>query len=118
MERIQEIKGTHQTFEYPKDFDPQELLSTAFDIVYAEPIDIKIWFSAEQARYIKERRWSKTQSIEEQEDGSIILSMSTSGWWDVKSWVLSYGRHAKVLQPEELKNEVHGELNSATFQYL
>jgi len=117
VERIQEIKGTDQTFEYPKDFEPQELLSSAFDIVYAEPLDVKIWFSAEQARYIKERQWSKTQTIEEQEDGSIILSMSTSGWWDVKSWVLSYGANAKVLAPKELMDEIFQELCSASSQY-
>jgi len=41
---------------------------------------VKVWFSAEQARYIRERKWSGTQKIREQKDGSIILSIETSGW--------------------------------------
>ncbi len=84
VERIQEITKTGSSFKYPKDFDPEKLLESAFDIVYEEPIEVKIWFSADQARYIKERKWSKTQKIEDQKDGSIMLTVSTSGWGDVK----------------------------------
>jgi len=117
VERIQEITKTGSSFKYPRDFDPEELLESAFDIVYEEPIDVKIWFSADQARYIKERKWSKTQKIEDQKDGSIILSMSTSGWWDVKRWVLGFGSNAKVLEPEELKNIIRNDLKSLREAY-
>jgi predicted DNA-binding transcriptional regulator YafY len=117
LERIQEISKTGDFFEYPKDFDPEELLESAFDIVYEDPIDVKIWFSSGQAPYIRERKWSKTQKIEDQEDGSIILSMSTSGWWDVKKWILSYGAEAMVLEPEELKKEIIDEIEVAKENY-
>jgi len=93
------------------------LLESAFDIVCGEPIDVKIWFPAGQSRYIKERKWSKTQKIEDQKDGSIILSMTTSGWWDVKRWVLSFGADAKVLEPEELRKEIVEELEAAEDRY-
>ncbi|NQT57174.1 MAG: transcriptional regulator [Desulfobacteraceae bacterium] len=118
VERIQKITETGSSFEYPKDFDPEELLESAFDIVYGDPIDVKIWFSADQARYIKERKWSKTQKIEDQDDGSIILSMNTSGWFDIKRWVLSYGTNAKVLEPEKLRKEIIDELEVAKGKYM
>ena len=73
VERIQEIKESGLSFKYPEDFDPEELLESAFDIVYGDPIDVKIWFSANQAPYIKEKKWSKTQKTEDQEDDSIIF---------------------------------------------
>ena len=117
VERIEKIEGTGELFEYPEDFDPEELLESAFDIVYDDPVKVRIWFSAEQARYIKERKWSKSQKIIDQDDGSIILSMETSGWWDVKKWVLSYGSGAKVLEPEELKKEILDELTAAQDHY-
>ncbi len=117
VERIQDITKTDTSFEYPKDFDPQEFLESAFDIVYGDPIAVKIWFSADQARYIKERQWSRSQKIEDQEDGSIILSMKTSGRWDVMRWVLSYGADAKILEPEELRNNMIEELHSAVAKY-
>jgi len=117
VERIQKITETGSSFEYPKDFVPEELLESAFDIVYGDPIDVKIWFSADQARYIKERKWSKTQKIENQKDGSIILTMRTSGWWDIKRWVLSYGRDAKVLKPKEMKEDIVNEMRAAQSNY-
>ena len=92
-------------------------MESAFDIVYGDPVKVKIWFSADQVRYIKERTWSKSQEIIDQEDGSIILSMETSGWWDVKRWVLSYGSEAKVLEPENLKKEIRDELETARELY-
>ena len=117
VERIQDIKKTGESFEYPEDFDPEALLESAFDIVYGDPVKVKIWFFADQVRYIKERTWSKSQEIIDQEDGSIILSMETSGWWDVKRWVLSYGSGSKVLEPEGLKNEIRDELETARELY-
>jgi len=117
VERIQKINKTGEIFDYPKDFYPEELIESAFDIVYGDPVDVKIWFSADQARYIKERNWSKTQKIEDQEDGSIILSMSTSGWWDIKRWILSYGAEVEVLEPEELRDHILKEINIAKEHY-
>jgi predicted DNA-binding transcriptional regulator YafY len=117
VERIQGLAETGSIFAYPNDLDAEELLASAFDIVYGDPIKVKIWFSADQARYIRERQWSRTQEIEDQEDGSIILSMDTSGWWDIKRWVLSYGSAAKVLEPEELKEEIIDELDVALHAY-
>lgn len=117
VERIEEITETGSSFEYPKDFNPEELLESAFDIVYGDPVDVKIWFSASQARYIKERMWSKTQTIENQKDGSIILSMNTSGRWDIIRWVLSYGRDAKILNPQDLVDEIKFELKSSQNNY-
>jgi len=117
VERIQEITKTGEFFKYPKDFYPEELMESAFDIIYGDPVNVKIWFSADQARYIKERNWSKTQKIEDQEDGSIILSMETSGRWDVIRWVLSYGSEAEVLEPEELRDYIRKEIKVAIGYY-
>ncbi len=117
VERIQTFESTDDCFEYPKNFTPEQMLNSAFDIVYDDPIHAKIWFSAEQARYIKERRWAKEQKIKEQKDGSIIFEMKTSGLWDVKKWVLSFGQEAKVLGPEKLKKAVTGEIEALRKQY-
>jgi len=117
VERVQHLKKTGESFEYPEVFDPEALLESAFDIVCGDPVKVKVWFSPGQARYMKERKWSKSQEIIDQEDGSIILSMETSGWWDVKRWVLSYGSEAKVLAPEDLRREIQAELKALQDSY-
>ncbi|MBI3755524.1 MAG: WYL domain-containing protein, partial [Deltaproteobacteria bacterium] len=71
----------------------------------------------EQARYIKERQWAKEQKIKEQKDGSIILEIKTSGFWDVKKWVLSFGAEARVLKPEKLRKAVIEEMKAGLAGY-
>jgi predicted DNA-binding transcriptional regulator YafY len=108
---------TGNSFEYPEDFDPEKKLSEAFDMVFDNPIEARIWFSADQAKYVKERRFARRQKIIDQPDGSIILEMKTSGWWDVKRWVLGYGKDAVVLEPEKLRGEIREELKSQVKRY-
>lgn len=106
VERIKELVKTEDAFVYPEGFDPVERLRSAFNITMDDPIEVRIRFSAGQARYIMERQWADQQMIEEEDDGSVILTLQTSGWWDVKRWVLSFGAEAEVLEPIELREEL------------
>lgn len=117
VERIQSLELTGDSFDLPTDFNPETLLNSAFDSVYDDPLLVRIWFSAEQARYIKERTWAPGQKIAVEPDGGIILEMQTSGWWDVKKWALSFGAEANVLEPEELRTEIADELGRAMARY-
>lgn len=117
VERIVSIKETEDGFDDPVDFNPESLLEDAFGIVYDDPISLKIRFSSDQARYIQERRWAKKQRITKRKDGSIVLAMETSGWWDVEKWVLSFGADAEVLEPLEMRDEIKEHLQKALSLY-
>ncbi|MEJ5366446.1 MAG: WYL domain-containing protein [Desulfosoma sp.] len=103
VERILDIHKTGETFEYPNGLKPAELLSQAFDVVWNDPIEITVWFSAHAAPYVKERVWPGKYSWTENDDGSLLFHLKTSGYDDVKRWVLSFGRDAKVLKPKRLR---------------
>lgn len=117
VERIQKLTLSDAVFDYPEDFDPDALLDGAFSIIYDEPLEVKIIFSPVVARYIKERTWAKEQKLTEEEDGSVTLEMKTSGWIDVKKWVLSFGAEALVLAPDDLREEVKGEIEKLMGRY-
>jgi predicted DNA-binding transcriptional regulator YafY len=117
VERINKLTITEMNFAQPDDFDPDALLENAFSIVYDEHVNVKIRFSVDVARYIKERRWSKEQTITEEQDGSIVMHLKTSGWLDVKKWILSFGSDAELLEPEKLRSEIKEELDSANRNY-
>jgi predicted DNA-binding transcriptional regulator YafY len=106
VERIEKLEIGKTSFDYPDDFKPEELLDEAFGVVYDDPVTVKIRFSADQARYIRERTWARGQKIKEQKDGSIILTMKTSGWWDVRQWILSFGPDVELLEPVEKREEI------------
>ena len=106
VERIKSIEMSEKPFDWPKDFDPEALLNNAFGLYWDDPFSAKVKFPASQARYIKERKWAEKQQIDDLPDGSIILTMETSGSYDVKRWVMSFGSDAELLEPIDLRKEI------------
>lgn len=106
VERIREIHKTAETFEYPKGVNAADLLARAFDVIWDDPVEVTVWFSESAAPYIKERVWPGQYTVEDQEDRSIIFHLKTSGYDDVKRWVLSFGKDAKVLAPRRLREDI------------
>jgi predicted DNA-binding transcriptional regulator YafY len=117
VDRIHELQISDATFEIPTDFDPEMLLESAFQLTFEDPIEVEIWFAQDQARYIEERMWAKEQEIRENDDGSIILKMKTSGVFDLKKWILSFGSYACVVKPKSFRKEIERELSDAMARY-
>lgn len=117
VDRIRSWERTEEHFTRPEDFDAEGMLESAFDLTFGDPVTAKVWFSARVAPYVKERQWASRQTIEEQADGSVVLSLETSGFDDLKRWVLSFGGEARVLEPDELARAVHDEARKAAEAY-
>lgn len=117
MERIKTITTKEDRFDEPEDFDPDDMLEGAFGLIFDEPTCYRIWFSADKSRYFEERRWSANQEITHREDGSIELAMSTSGKFEVKRWIFSFGPEAELLEPESLRHEIRSEMAMVLSKY-
>lgn len=109
VERIQAVEISKRRFETPADFDFEAFRATAFNMIWGEPKEVKIWFSAMQAPYIEERTWHSSQRIEKQDDGSVILSLQVADEDEVKRWLIGFGAEASVLAPEQLRQEIRQE---------
>lgn len=77
---------------------------------------MKVLFDSYQARWIKERIWHPNQKVEELETGEVILEIEGNSE-ELKRWILSYGKHAKVLEPEEFREELKKELKEVLKNY-
>ncbi|MCM2357841.1 MAG: transcriptional regulator [Geobacteraceae bacterium] len=106
VERIGRVEMGKERFEMPAEFRPEEQLQSAFGIVDEEVMQVKVRFSPAIAHTVRERLWHPSQSIAEGEDGSVLLSFAAGGRMEIVSWLLSYGSHAEVLEPPELRGEV------------
>lgn len=106
VERINNISLTKKIFSRPDNFNPDAIMEDSFGIICDDPVSVKIHFSAKQAPYIQERQWCKKQNIEKLDDGSIIFTMNTSGWYDVKKMILSFGAEAELLEPADKRKEM------------
>jgi predicted DNA-binding transcriptional regulator YafY len=111
VDRIRELRVLEETFERDPTFDAQAYQEKKFQYQGGhEILDVKIWFDPKTAPYIRERVWHSSQSITEDEDGSLTLHLKTAGLQDLKRWVLGYGKGAKVLEPTELIELVKAEI--------
>ena len=99
-------------FTPPPGFDARAYLSGSFGLFTGEKLTtVRVQFDAFAAPYIRERRWHPSQTINElpRPRGHIEVTMRLNNLIDVRRWILSWGRHARVLAPDALvlaiKNE-------------
>ena len=109
VERIRSAKLTNRRFEIPPGFNFDQFKQTAFNMIWGEPQEVKIRFSAAQAPYIRERTWHPSQKIEACDDGCMILTLHVADLDEVKRWLIGFGAEAEVLGPEKLQIEIADE---------
>ncbi len=111
VDRIQALKVLDSHFERDPNFDAKRHLDEIFQCeVGTDAVEVRIWFDAPTAPYIRERRWHVTQVLEEHPGGAVTLQMRVGGLNDVKRWVLGYGKGAIVLAPPTLVAMVRDEV--------
>ena len=107
LSRVRTAELTSDAFAVPADFDVHSYIHQSFGIEKSgRPVNVSIWFDPYQARWIRERRWHPTQTLDLQDDGSLTLHFKVTGLDEVARWVLSYGEHAIVLRPARLRRRV------------
>lgn len=118
VDRMKKATATQARFERPADFDLEEHFKGSFG-VYEGGGDVRVLvrFSAEVARYVSESTWHPSQILTPQKDGGLLAEFRLDGTCEVKAWILSFGRHAEVVGPEELRREMGEELGQMAAQY-
>lgn len=118
LDRIKMLRLQARTFAEPKGFDFEAFRRSGFGVMQdgqAERVVVR--FARPVARYVSERIWHPSQVIKNLKGGGLELSMEVSGLAEVKSWVLSFGSHAEVMEPESLREEVLAEHERALGRY-
>lgn len=116
VDRFESVKVTEQEFEPPDHLSIDERLNNAFGISSEEPMDLVVRFTKQQAPYIRERIYHPSQELEELDDGRLVLRLRAGGFYEIKSWVLSFGAAVEVLEPEVLREAVREEMWAALGQ--
>jgi predicted DNA-binding transcriptional regulator YafY len=113
LDRILAIEVGTERFEVPENFRVEDLTGSAFGLIDEEPMAIRVRFLPTVAHLIRERNWHPTQLLEDQEDGSLILSFQAGGGKEILSWLYSYLPHVDVLAPENLRQTFRQGLQEA-----
>ena len=108
--RMKDLEVRPEQFERPKNFSVDKLLKGSFGVFSGgELIAIRIWFGRSRAQLLRERKWHHSQQIKELGNGEIEVRMELSSFEEVVPWILSWGRHCRVIGPRELGKQVREE---------
>jgi predicted DNA-binding transcriptional regulator YafY len=106
LERVRGIEVTRQRFDIPDTYEPEEHFKSAFGLVSDKPMKVRVRFSAEIAHSVRDRIWMPGQKVKPNREGGVTMEFEAAGEMELVSWILSYGAHAEVLEPPELRREV------------
>jgi len=103
VDRIAALTLTAQTFSVPGDFDIRAYLAQEW--VEMQPIKVQMRFLREFAHLAQYARgyW---ESLEEQPDGSMVVTFSVPDVYTAASNALAYGPAVTVLSPPEVRQMV------------
>jgi proteasome accessory factor B len=118
VERIRAVSLTPQTFP-PRSASVASDMRAAWDVISdAAPVDVVVRFDAAVAQRVAETRWHPSQVEEEQPDGSLLWRARVSGVLEIRSWILSWGPDAEILEPADLREWVAQQHAKAAARYV
>ncbi|HEY5707340.1 MAG TPA: WYL domain-containing transcriptional regulator [Terrimicrobiaceae bacterium] len=118
LTRINGVRILKISFERPADFSVSKMLSGSFAAFEAGKTErVRIRFDRFAARLVSERQWHKSQEIVPVMPEGIELTMQVGIAPDLESWILGWGDHAEVIEPEELRDRIAGAVRSMAARY-
>jgi predicted DNA-binding transcriptional regulator YafY len=113
VDHIESVHSTKLSATIPENFDIATWLEPSFGIFQSgtgELKTIRIRFSGESARFVKESRWHHSLQLTLQKNGSLIAEFRLLDTQKIKPWRMSFGPSATVLEPVELMEQIHQDL--------
>ncbi len=111
---------TGTTFEPPVDFRIEDYLAGSFAVLRGadgEVHRVRLRFTGEAIRYVRERKWHPSQTSEVTPEGDLLVGFEVSHLREVERLVLTWGADCIVLGPEELRDRVARTLAEAAGRY-
>jgi predicted DNA-binding transcriptional regulator YafY len=119
--RIRSLEPSGSTFDPPSDFRIGDYQAGSFSVLRGaegELHRVRLRFTGDAVKYLRERTWHPSQTIEEISDGSLILGLAVGHLREVERLALSWGASCEVLGPLELRERMARALSKAAGYYL
>lgn len=117
LDRVKMLHQTRESFDIPEGFNLEEFTGPSFGVFQGPLTQVKIRFSPDVAGYVKEKIWHESQEIHEQKDGSVIFEAEIAGTDEIRFWVMGWGSHAEVIEPEVLREQIRAEAETLVGRY-
>ena len=120
LDRIRGFRQSSHTFEYPKDFNPQEYFDGCFGIITATDCDIqkvRLKVNSGQANYLRDLPLHESQRETERTADYSIFEYHLRPTFDFQQEILWNGEDVEVLEPLWLRNEIAGKIKRMWNKY-
>ena len=114
LNRIKEVTVLDEDFEIHEDFNIEKLLGSSWGVIWGDNITVKLKFSPNVTRRVKETTWHQSQQVEDILGGSCILTIKVGSTLEITPWIRGWGPDVEVLEPPELREQF---VNWAKQQY-
>jgi predicted DNA-binding transcriptional regulator YafY len=105
LDRMSDVRLLEESFEIPEGLKLDELLSSSWGVMWGEETEVKLRFSPQVTRRVKESIWHISQTIEDLPDGGCIMTVRVGSVLEMTPWIRGWGVDVEVLQPDSLRNE-------------
>lgn len=111
LARFKRVEPTSATFELPRGWTVEGYMANDWETMHADgpPVRVVVDLDAKVAGNLVETQWHPSQQVSMRPDGSARFTVRVSGIEEIFWWVLGHGRHARVIEPPELKSRVAAE---------
>ncbi len=107
LDRFLKATALDLWFKIPEDFDLKTHLGSSLGIFAGSKTkDFKIRVSSYGARWVTEDPWHADQQVEQQADGSIILTVKAAHELEIIPRVLALGAEAEILSPTSCRKMI------------
>ncbi len=100
LERMESVTLLTSTFARPSEFRMSE-----YEPEQNFLVEVTVSFTKEAASWVRENPSFYLTNLEERED-DVLVTLHCRNEQDILQWVLSWGRYARVLQPQSLRESI------------
>jgi predicted DNA-binding transcriptional regulator YafY len=118
MERVRRVTALERGFTPVEDLATEAFGHSLGVNRGGKPERIVVAFSPRVAGYVRERTWHASQQLETLPDGGVRLTLKVCRDWALRTWVLGWGAHARVVAPSALAEEILEQLEEARDGYV
>ena len=112
--RIEDCRVTDVEFSVREGFSPEDYWKRAFGLYRGKVMqNVVVKIDEYQSRWIREldlEMGNKVVKVVNNDDGSMIVTFKVEHTGEIRRWILQYGHHMEVLEPESFREEIKGEI--------
>lgn len=118
LDRIHGIEPAVQQYR-EQDFDAAEYFRNTVGVISpgGEPPEILIAVRRRQANYLLTQPWHGSQSVASENAGEVVFRFRVHPTYEFRSLVLGLGKDARVITPEQFRDEMVEEVRQISDQY-